>query len=313
MRASGVRVAALASIFLLSSSVVARAQTMEDGIMLTRGTLCAGALYTHSQWSQYWEGSLERVNGNIGTVSTQAMAAMANYGITNRINVLSAIPYVWTEASQGVLHGQSGVQDLTLAAKVDVLRIPLRQSGSLHAIVLLAGSIPLTSYNPDQQPMSIGTHSKTVIGRGTVSFLGQHGLYVDGSAAYTLRGNVTLDRPYYYTDGQLYLSNEVAMPNVFEYATSVGYYHHDLKLVGNFAQQQTRGGGDIRRQDMPFISNRMNYSRVGGEVQYPLPRLRDLQHWISYQNVFEGRNVGQSNTVTTGLMYTFHRERRTAP
>jgi hypothetical protein len=30
-----------------------------------------------------------------------------------------------------------------------------------------------------------------------------------------------------------------------------------------FSQQTTLGGGDIRRQDMPFVSNRMNLSRIG--------------------------------------------------
>jgi hypothetical protein len=84
-----------------------------------------------------------------------------------------------------------------------------------------------------------------------------------------------------------------------------------MKIVGNFAQQQTRGGGDIRRQDMPFVSNRMNYSAAGFEIQYPIPHLRRLQYWVAYRNVFDGRNVGQANTITTGLMYTFHREGRT--
>ena len=291
----------------------AGAQTMEDGIMLSRGTLCAGSLYTHSQWSQYWEGSLERVNGNLGTVSTQSVSAMANYGITNRINVLANMPYVWTGASEGVLHGQSGFQDFTLAAKVNAFQRPLAGYGAVRAVALVAGSVPTTAYNPDQQPLSIGLHSKTLLGRASLNYLGHNGLYLDGSLAYTLRGNVTLDRPYYYTDGQFYLSNQVAMPNLFQYATNAGYYRHDLKSVGNFVVEQSRGGGDIRRQDMPFVSNRRNYSMAGAELQYPLPHLHDLQYWINYGNVFQGRNVGQSSTITTGVMYTYHRERRTAP
>src|SRR5947209_7239142 len=43
-------------------------QTMQDGIMLARGTLCTGVLYTHDAWDSYWEGTLQRVNGNIGTI-----------------------------------------------------------------------------------------------------------------------------------------------------------------------------------------------------------------------------------------------------
>ena len=88
----------------------------------------------------------------------------------------------------------------------------------------------MTDYTPDLQPLSLGTNSKTISGRGTLNYLGQRGLYINGTAAYTFRGNVTLDRPYYYTNGQLYLSNEVAMPNQFNYATSVGYRKNNLEI-----------------------------------------------------------------------------------
>ena len=281
--------------------------------MLSRGTLCVGALYTHSQWDSYWEGELQRVNGNVGTVTTQAVSAMANYGVRDWLNVLGSVPYVWTNASQGVLHGQSGFQDLSLAVKTTPLRMRTGHFGTLRGIALIAGSIPMTDYTPDFLPLSIGLQSKTLTGRGMVNFLSTRGVYVNAAAAYTFRGNVTLDRPYYYTNGQLYLSNEVAMPNVFDYSVGVGYYRHDMKVIGTFAEQQTRGGGDIRRQDMPFVSNRMNYSAAGFEIQYPIPRVRELQYWVAYRNVFDGRNVGQASTITTGVMITLHRERRTTP
>ena len=301
------------SVVLAGLCAVGKAQTMEDGVMLSQGTLCAGALYTHSQWDSYWEGSLQRVNGNVGTVTTQAVSAMANYGVRDWLNVLGSVPYVWTNASQGVLHGQSGFQDVSLAVKATPLRMKTGQFGTLRGIALIATSLPMTDYTPDLLPLSIGLHSKTLTGRGIVNFLSRQGMYVNASAAYTFRGNVTLDRPYYYTNGQLYLSNEVAMPNVFDYSVGVGYYHHDLKAIGTFAAQQTRGGGDIRRQDMPFVSNRMNYQAAGFEVQYPIPHLRQLQYWVAYRNVFDGRNVGQSSTITTGMMITLHRERQTTP
>jgi hypothetical protein len=189
--------------------------------------------------------------------------------------------------------------------------MPVKEFGALRAIVLVSTSLPMTNYTPDLLPLSIGLHSKTLTGRGTLNFLGKRGLYVNANAAYTFRGNVALDRPYYYTNGQYVLSNQVAMPNVFDYATGVGYYRNDLKLIGTFSQQQVRGGGDIRRQDMPFVSNRMNYSAAGFEAQVPIPHYRRVQYWFAYRNVFNGRNVGHANTITTGVMYTFHRERKT--
>ncbi len=299
--------------FLLPLCQSSHAQTIDDGIMLADKTLCAGALYSHDSWDQYWEGSLERVNGNIGTVTTQSLTMAANYGVTSWFDAIVNVPYIWTNASKGVLHGQAGFQDLALAAKFKAISLPLGNHGALRAIGVLYGTIPMTDYTPDLQPLSLGANSKTISGRGTLNYLDQRGLYVNGTAAYTFRGNVTLDRPFYFTNNQLYLSNEVAMPNQFNYATSVGYRKNNLEITGNFSQQQTRGGGDIRPQDTPFVSNRVNYSKAGATFKIPVPKLKNLQYWFLYSNTFKGRNVGQSNTITTGLMYTLSFEKRATP
>jgi hypothetical protein len=306
----------LAAIFLAFLGFLCQslhAQTIDDGIMLADKTLCAGALYTHDSWDHYWEGSLERVNGNIGTITTQSLTMAANYGVTSWFDAIINVPYVWTNASKGVLHGQAGFQDLTLAAKFKAISLPVGNHGALRAMAVLSGTLPMTNYTPDLQPLSLGTNSKTITGHTTLNYLGRRGLYVNGTAAYTLRGNVTLDRPYYFTNNQLYLSNEVAMPNQFNFGTSVGYRRNDLEIVGDYSQQQTRGGGDIRPQDTPFVSNRTNFSKAGATFKIPVPKLRNIQYWLLYSNTFQGRNVGQSNTITTGLMYTLSFEKRAKP
>jgi hypothetical protein len=295
----------LVVILLIVLAPSGHTQTIEDGIMLSKGTMCAGFLYSRDEWNHYWEGGLNRVNGNLGTVTTQAVDYAANYGVFNRLNVIGSVPYVWTHASQGVLHGQSGFQDISLAAKYRLLEFPFKDDSKVKVFAVASGSIPLTDYSPDFQPLSIGLASKTIAPRATATFEGFGWLYANGSAAYVFRGNVKLDRNYYYTGDQLYLSNEVAMPNQFDYVVSAGYRRHDLMLVGNYAEQQTRGGGDIRRQDAPFVSNRMNFSKAGASAVVPVPLrwARGLQYWFTYSNTFDGRNVGRSQTVTTGLMY----------
>ena len=94
----------------------ARAQTIDDGVMMAKGELFTGALYTYDQWDRYLEGGLKRDNGNIGTLTTQSNTVVGVYGVTHRLNLLSNLPYIWTEASRGVLHGMNGVQDLSIAA-----------------------------------------------------------------------------------------------------------------------------------------------------------------------------------------------------
>jgi hypothetical protein len=100
---------------------------------------------------------------------------------------------------------------------------------------------------------------------------------------------------------------------VFAYNVSAGYRKNDMTLVGVFSQQQTRGGGDIRPQDSPFVSNRMNSSKAGVTVVIPLHQARNLQYWLMYMNPFDGRNLGQANTWTAGLMYTSSFEKRARP
>jgi hypothetical protein len=84
---------------------------------------------------------------------------------------------------------------------------------------------------------------------------------------------------------------------------NAGYRGHGMMFLGNLNRQQTRGGGDIRRQDAPFVSNRMNFSKAGASAVVPIPHVKNLQGWFTYSNTFNGRNVGESNTFTTGLMY----------
>ena len=297
----------------LSASLTVRAQTAEDGIMLARQQLCTGVFYSYDYWNHYWEGSVNRTNGNIGTITTRNVFWTGNYAVTNRLDVIATVPYIWTSASQGVLHGQRGYQDFTLAAKYKAVSIPIRKWGALRTIGVVSGSVPMTGYTPDLEPLSIGTHGKRVLGRATLNYLGRNGLYLNGTTAYTWRGNVTLDRSSYYTNGQLYLSNQVAMPNQFEYTVAGGYRKNDTTLTANYTVQQTRGGGDIRIQDMPFVSNRVNFSKIGGTLTYPFPHLRQLQYWVIYNYTLDGRNTPQSNTITSGLLYTFTFERRARP
>jgi len=275
-----------------------------------KDNLFAGNVYSHDSWDRYWQGTLSRVNGNLGTVTTQTNTFFGNYGVTSRLNVIAMVPYVTTEASQGVLSGLKGFQDISLAAKYSFVDTPLTNRGSLRVIGVVTGGFPLTDYNPDFLPLSIGNQSKRIAARFTLNYQAHWGWYVNGSGAYTWRSDVTLDRPYYYTNDKLYLTDQVDMPAVFDYVLSGGYLKHGLMTDFSFSQQTTQGGGDIRRQDAPFISNRMNYYKVRGMAMVPLPKLRNLALQFAYARTLAGRNVGEATTLTTGLLYTAHFHRR---
>jgi hypothetical protein len=296
---------------LVSLSAPLHAQTVDDGVMMAKHNLLIGDLYSHDSWEEYWEGTLKRVNGNIGTITTQTNVWSATYGVTSRLTIIGAVPYVWTRPSMGVLQGQRGLQDITLAGKYSFLEKSSKKYGALKAIVVMSGGFPLSDYTPDFAPLSIGNQSQHIAGRLTLNYLSNPGWYLNGSTAYTRRADVTLDRPYYYTDGQIFFTSQVTMPDVVDYAAGAGFLKGDLNASVSFSQQTTQGGGDIRRQDMPFVSNRMNFSKVGAMVMFPVPKLRGLDFQFSYAHVLDGRNVGRATTFTSGVLYSYHRRGRT--
>jgi hypothetical protein len=297
---------AIAMLFAAFHALPIAAQTLEDAEMLQRRELHATAMYGRDTWDQYWEGSLKRANGNIGTVTTRTITAAVGVGITDRLTVLASLPYVSTEASQGVLHGQSGRQDLTVMAKYRIINLLIADRARLKVLAVGGVGVPTTDYTPDFLPMSIGLHSRRFIGRGAVHLQDRTGWFVDGYAERMWRSNVTLDRSTYYTDGQYVASSEVLMSDVADYRATVGFQHARWCIPVGLTEERTLGGGDIRRQDMPFVSNRMNFTMGHAEVMYFLPRVEGLRVNVGAMHTLRGRNVGQSTTIMTGLTYALH-------
>lgn len=289
----------------LGITTVGYAQSITDGVMMPKKAVCTGFMYAHDQWTEYWEGTLKRDNENIGTVTTTAIMWGATYGVTDKINAVIMIPYVKTSASGGTLSGMEGIQDLTLAVKYNIFNQTIG-SGTAKTFGVLSYSRPLTDYTPDFLPLSIGLASQNLSYRATAHYALTMGVYVNVTGAYTWRSNVTLDRPSYYTDGQIYYTDEVKMPNVFDYSISVGFKNDNLMADLSFTNQDTQGGGDIRRQDMPFVSNRMNFSRIGAMVMYQVPKTNGLAVRAGAGYTVAGRNVGQSSSFSGGLMYTLN-------
>jgi hypothetical protein len=279
------------------------AQTIDDGIMLSKHTLLVGDVYSHDAWDEYWEGTLKRDNGNIGTVTSRANVWFANYGVTDRLNVIASVPHVWTHPSAGVLQSMQGFQDLMLSAKYNLFHRPATRIGALRGIAVATGGFPLTDYTPDFFPLSIGSGSTRLSGRFTLDLTSSRGWFTTGSTAYTWRAGVQLDRPYYYTDDEFFLTDQVDLPNVADYVVSAGYARRRFMTAFSFSQQQTLGGGDIRRQDMPFVSNQMNFTRIGGMALVSVPKVERLGVHVGYAQTVAGRNVGQASTVTVGLQY----------
>jgi len=280
----------------------ASAQMENDGIMIPKNYLCPGVMYGTSSWKNYWEGTFKRNNGNIGTLSTKMYSAMVTYGITNDLITTLNVPYVTTHASAGTLAGQKGFQDISINLKWRGLKIK-QGKNTFSLIASLTGSIPMTNYEADFDPLALGSHSKNFTARGIVDY-NYGAAFITASGAYMSRSNITIDRSSYYTT-QLIYSNQVELPAMSDYNFRAGYRSKYFIAEAVADISTSIGGFDIRKNDMPFPSNRMNMTSIGGNLRYRLKSIYGLEFTAGDDYVVKGRNAGQSNMIHGGISYIF--------
>ncbi len=288
---------------LLFALQMASAQTPTDGIFMEKRLICTALLYGHDSWKEYWEGSLLRENGNVGTVTTQNVMSMTAAGLTDNLTVIVGLPYVWTKATGGTLAGQKGLQDLSLFAKYRMLQHPLG-AGKFNVIAIGGLSTPVGNYNTDILPLGIGMGCPTASLRGMLNYSMDNGLYFTGSWAYIWRKNVELNRAFYWSDGPHYTPT-VAMPAVADWGATLGFLNTKIKAELSYNQFICQGGSDIRQQDGPFVGNRMSAGRVSATVQYYLTPGKGFSLIASAGQVISGRNVGKSTFFSGGVAYQF--------
>ena len=287
---------------LMAFTQMAKAQTDADALMIPKNFFCAGAMYGHSSWTNYWEGTLKRDNANIGKLTANMYTIVGNYGITNKLDALFSVPYITTNASAGTLHGQSGIQDLTLTLKWLPFQTEIGK-GIFSVHTMLAGSIPLSNYEPNFLPVSIGLHSTTASVRALVNY--QTGrFFVAAAGQYVFRNDITIDQQSYYTT-ELINSSKVYMPNVNNLLFSTGYRSLKFNAEAIISQTTTLGGFDIRRNDMPFPSNTMNMTTAGALFKYSFDAVSGFELTAGGNYVLKGRNVGQATTLWGGVLYIF--------
>ncbi|WP_162499766.1 transporter [Mucilaginibacter terrigena] len=278
------------------------AQTETDALMIPKNYFCAAGVYTHNSWDHYWEGTFKRDNANLGTVSSNIYAVGGNYGLSNRVNLLFMIPYIKSNASAGTLRGQRGVQDINLAVKWMAVKQEIGTGlFSVHAI--LSGSIPLNNYEADFLPLSLGMQSKSIALRGLVNYqVGR--FFIAGAGQFVRKDNVTIDRDAYYTT-EMHYTNQVAMPNVTNFLVSSGYRSLRFNAEAVLTKMTSTSGFDITKNNMPFISNKMNALAAGAVFKYSFSKLEGLELTAGGNYVLQGRNYGQNTSFFGGVYYVF--------
>jgi len=287
-------------IALLLISTGLSAQTDIDGIMMQKHFFCIGPTIGKSSWKNYWEGTFKRDNANLGTVSATTAMIMGNYGITDKLNVLFGLPYIKTKASAGNLKGQKGLQDLSLFVKW-VAKEKKLGKGNLKAILIGGYSTPASHYYIDLMPTAIGMHSKV----GHIRVMADYEMgdwFATLSGTYMLRSNVNLDRNTYYTT-EMHYTSEVKMPNANDVNFRIGYRSSTWIVEAIADKFTTLGGFDITKNNMPFVSNDMDATRLGIHVKYDTDFVNGLSFVADANTTVAGRNVGQSSSFSGGVFY----------
>lgn len=282
-------------------SCAAFAQSPTDALMMPKGVICVLGQYANGTWDEYWEGTNKRSNLNIGTFSNQSAMLMANYGITDKLNVLAGLPYIWT-SSDSYLQGQRNFQDLSVWVKYQALALE-SDFGTLKVQATGGASVPVSNYVPDFLPFSIGIQSKTASLRGILNYTTKMGLYATAQVGHTWRSNTKLDRDSYLYNGQWYETDEVPVPNMVDATGRLGFINAKIQAELWFDYFTGTDGDDIRYNDMPFPTNNMKATTAGLYAKYFLWKGLALQ--ASYGQVLSGRNVGQSTMFSGGVSYLF--------
>jgi hypothetical protein len=285
-------------LLFVSSNVLAQMPT--DALMMPHGQLCILGQYSQSSWENYWEGETKRSNLNLGTFSSRNALLMGNYGITKNLNVMLGVPYVWTGADASYITGQKGLQDLMLFLKYQALEISA--AGGAFKVQATGGlSTPVSNYTPDLMPFSIGLHSKTASLRAIVNYTADFGLYLTAQAGHTWRSSTTADRDAYLFDNQLIYSDEMPVPNVFDYSARLGFIQPRYQAEIWYDAFTGLSGDDIRYNEMPQATNKMAASQVGFYGKYFVTKRLGILATIS--QVLSGRNVGEALSWSAGVTY----------
>ena len=292
-------------LFALLISSLAFAQTPTDMEFVPKGNICAGLGYTYDSWNQYWQGDSIISNGNVGTVTHQTMGLGANVGILDRLNVIVMVPYMFSNASQGTLNGQSGFSDIAIDVKGKYGEWDLGP-GKL----LLAGDIgfstPISHYLIDFAPLNLGLGTTNLLYRQLITYKLNKGFYIHARGAYTFRSDVPdIHRDYYYNDGSSYYTNKVQMEDMFDWAAALGYKNTKLLAEISYINSYTLGGTNIRTWDPGFCSNEMNRSVIQGRFDYYFDKPKGLMITARAGYTVDGRNVGQSWYGNIGVDYLF--------
>jgi hypothetical protein len=93
------------------------------------------------------------------------------------------------------------------------------------------------------------------------------------------------------------------MPDMASWNVRTGYRSVRLIAEAVFTDMITLGGYDMRKNDMPFPSNKMNSTMAGVDFKYVWKVPSELSLVGGAMYTLSGRNVGQAISWDLGVFY----------
>ncbi len=174
-----------------------RAQGLVDGFMRGQRKGSFAATYAQESFSQYYVGTTETRNPNLGTISAKSLNLYGSYGLGYDLDLIVSASYVRAEASAGYWQKQEGFQDISAALRWEAFDYKIGKA-RLSWLFSAGYSMPLQRYVIDA-PVAIGHGSHNLDGRTLLHFKAG-AFFLTGQFGYIRRGQVTLDRVANYYD-----------------------------------------------------------------------------------------------------------------
>ena len=102
------------------------------------------------------------------------------------------------------------------------------------------------------------------------------------------------------------------MPNVCNVNFRTGYRSNWLIAEAVLDQTWTLGGFDISKNNMPFVSNRMNSTKVGLHLKYEVKKINGLSIVADAMQTVTGRCLGKATSISGGIFYMMNYNKKKA-
>ncbi len=223
------------------------------------------------------------------------LSAFAEYGVTDRFDLVATVPYIITT-------GQKGFQDGGFYAKYQVLKAKAGQLGQIRLIGGVGASLPLSGYAPVATG-ALGQRAVVVPARAILQWDTKWGPFVNLTGGFNWRLDDYKDadlarvrdlRPEY---------NPTAPPGYSTWLVKIGLPAKNYYLDAWWELQHIpvdKGSNYVQGVvDLPQAYG-VSYSQVGGTVYYSETGKRGV--FLSGAKILNGRNVSRVFRLTGGFV-----------